>query len=183
VWQFWTVNMSTPPSPAKNRNWIWYFIGIALVTTILLTWLALFVHQQMQPGKQLKLEQLQAARRLWDAKGSKDYLLLYTVQRGGDKSKDLFFVTVRGGKVESAILNGKERLPPDQLDYHSMRGLFIDIEQFLRRDAQPDGPRILCRGYFDSEDGHLLEFTRSVSDPPERVIIKVEEFRPMPEKT
>ena len=175
--------MSTPPSHPKNRNWLWYFIGIALISIVLLTWLALFVYQQTLPAQQLKLEQLQTARRLWDAKGIKDYQLLYTVQRGGDKSKDQFFVTVRGGKVESAILNGKERLPPDQLDYHSMRGLFIDIEQFLRRDAQPDSPRTFCKGYFDSEDGHLVLFIRRVFGGSERVEIEVEKFTPMSDKS
>jgi hypothetical protein len=172
--------MSVPP---PNRNWLWYFIGIALVTVVLLTWLALFVYQQTLPAQQLKLEQLQAARRLWDAKGSKDYQLLYTVQRGGGQSKDQFFVTVRGGKVESTIFNGKEGLPTDQLDFHSMRGLFIDIEQFLRHDAEPNSPQTFCRGYFDSEDGHLMLFVRRVVGGSERVEIKVEEFRPMADKS
>ena len=162
----------------KGRSWLWYAIGIAFVAVVLLTWLALFVQQQLQPDQQLKVEQVQAARKLWEAKGSKDYRLLYTVQRGGQQSKDLFFVDVRGGKVQNVVLNGTEQLPEEQFNYHSMPGLFNDIEIFLKRDAMPDSHQTFCRGYFDRDDGHLLLFIRRVSNSTERVEIKVEEFKP-----
>jgi hypothetical protein len=160
----------------KGRSWLWYAIGIAFVAIILLTWLALFIHQQLNPDQQLQLGQVEAARKLWEAKGSKDYQMLYTVQRGGQQSKDQFFVEIRGGKVQSVVLNGKERLPEDQFDYHSVPGLFRDIEIFLERDARPGSPSTFCRGYFDSTDGHLLLFVRRVIGSTERVEIKVDEF-------
>ncbi|HYV37609.1 MAG TPA: DUF6174 domain-containing protein [Gemmataceae bacterium] len=163
----------------KRANWIWYFIGIAMIAVFLLGILIFFIQNQLAPEKQLSIEQLNTARKLWVEKGPKDYQLLYTVQRGTDKGKDLFFVEVRGGKVQSVILNGNERLPADKLDYSSMEGLFKDIEMFLKHDAQPTDKKTFCRGYFDREDGHLVEFVRRVEGSTERVGIKVEEFKPL----
>jgi hypothetical protein len=170
--------MSSDPAPAKNRNWLWTFIGIAFVAIVLLTWLALFIQEQLKPAVQLKLEQLQSARRLWQTADIKDYQMLYSVQRGGGQAKDHYFVDVRAGKVLSVIMNGKDRLPEDQLEYHSMTGLLNNIELFLKGDAPPGSPQTFCRGYFDSRDGHLMLFQRQVLGGPERVEIKVEEFRP-----
>jgi hypothetical protein len=168
-----------PPLSPPRIAWVWYFLAIALVAGALLLWLALFIKQQLDPAQQLKLDQLLAARKLWEAKKIDDYQMVYTVQRGGDSKKDLFYVVVHGGKVQSVIFNGKERLPDAQLEYHSMAGLFNDIERFLWTDAQPDSPQTFCRGYFDAHDGHLLRFERSVAGRPnEGVVIKVEEFRP-----
>jgi Family of unknown function (DUF6174) len=170
--------MSTEWVPTQNRNWVWTFIGIALVAVVLLTWLALFIYQQIAPDSQLKLDQLRAARERWEAKKIKDYQMVYTVLRAGDAKKDQFFVDVRGGKVHEVVMNGQERLPEEKLEYHSMAGLFNDIELFLQRDSQPGSPPTFCRGYFDSADGHLLQFIRRVVGGTERVEIKVEEFRP-----
>src|SRR5207237_1003857 len=97
----------------------------------------LFFGGQLAPEKQFSLEQLNAARKLWEANGPEDYQLLYTVQRGSDKSKDLYFVVVEKGKVKSVILNGTEKLPEDKFAYSSMEGLFKDIELFLKHDAKP----------------------------------------------
>ena len=80
--------------------------------------------------------------------------------------------------MQSVILNGTERLPEEQFLYHSMPGLFNDIEVFLQRDARPGSPQTFCRGYFDRDDGHLPLFIRRVSGGTERVEIKVEEFKP-----
>jgi Family of unknown function (DUF6174) len=165
------------PPPAR-KPWVWYFLGIALVAGGLLLWLALFIQQQLAPAQQLRVDQLLAARRLWEARKIDEYQMVYTVQRGGDSKKDQYYVEVRGGKVRSVIFNGKEPLPENQLEYHSMAGLFSDIERFLGIDARPDSPQTFCRGYFDAQDGHLILFVRRVVGRPESVEIKVEEFRP-----
>jgi len=170
--------MSTEQVPAKNRNWIWYFLGIALVAVVLLTWLALFIQQQIAPDRQLKPEELRSARKRWEASKIKDYQMVYTVIPAAGAKKDQFFVDVRGGKVREVVMNGKERLPEEQLEFHSMEGLFNDIDLFLYRDGRPDSPPTFCRGYFDSSDGHLLQFVRRVVGGTERVEIKVEEFKP-----
>jgi hypothetical protein len=75
------------------------------------------------------------------------------------------------------MLNAKELLPAEQFEHHSMEGLFNTIEADLNRDAQPGSPRTFCRGYFDAEDGHLHLFVRRVAGTPERVEIKVDEFK------
>jgi hypothetical protein len=162
----------------RRGNWLWSFFGIGLVATILLTWLALFIYQQIDPAVQLKLEQLSTARKLWEAHKIADYQMVYTVQRGRGQSKDQYFVDVRSGTVHVVVMNGKDRLPDDKLSYHSMEGLFNDIELFLRRDAQQGSPATFCRGYFNGSDGHLLLFVRRVVGGSEWVEIKVEEFRP-----
>jgi hypothetical protein len=168
--------MSTAPSLPRPINWKWYFLGIALVATVLLGWLVIFAAQQLE--KSLTLDQLVAARKIWEAKGPKNYQMLYSVKRSGDGSLDRFFVEVRGGEVKSVILNGGEQLPRDKYVYSSMEGLFDDIEIFLKLDARPNSPKTYSQGYFDREDGHLLLFNRQVYGGKEKVEIKVEEFRP-----
>ena len=165
----------------KNRNWLWYFIALTLLVFLLLGWLYLFIQEQLEPGRQLKREDLLAAQRLFEQKGPKSYQMLYTVQRGRGTDKDTYFVEVRGGKVVSAVMNGLLKLEePEQRDSRSMPGLLRDIERFLLLDAKPDAPRTFCRATFDNEDGHLIQFQRQVIGGPERVAIRVEEFRPMP---
>src|SRR5207248_6550865 len=140
-----------------------------------------FIQQQLEPGHQLQRETVVAARKLFLEKGPKSYQMLYTVQRGGDNSKDTYFVEVRGGKVVSAVLNQHLKLEePEQRDSRSMPGLLHDIERFVLLDARPNAPRTFCRAKFDSEDGHLIQFQRQVIGGPERVAIQVVEFKPMP---
>jgi len=138
----------------------------------------LWIQNQRDPSQQLQLDQLSKSRAVWLARDNKDYRMVYTVQRGGERGKDLFFVEVRAGTVQSVLLNGTQQLPENQLEYHSMEGLFNDIELFLQKDAQPGSPKTVCSGYFSNDDGHLLWFVRQVVGGAERVEIKVEEFRP-----
>jgi hypothetical protein len=168
--------MATETTP-KNRRWLWYFIAVGLVSVGLVTWLALYIRDQLDPAKQLNLDQLRAARQQWERKNLKDYQMLYKVRRGGDNQDDTFFVEVRGGRVVSVLLNSKH-LEPRQLQNHSMDALFNDIELFLKKDAQPDSPQTFCRGYFDTDDGHLMLFVRRVVGGQERVEIRVETLKP-----
>jgi hypothetical protein len=170
--------MASAPSP-KGRSWIWYFVAVALLGVILLGWLWLYVQQQLEPGQQLHLEQLAAARSKWKGSDIKDYQMLYTVTRGGEGGgRDRFFVVVKGGKVQSVVMNGDQHLPPEQYDYRSMDGLFNDIDRFLHIDAKEGAPQTFCRGYFDADDGHLTRFVRRVVGTKESVDIRVEEFKP-----
>jgi hypothetical protein len=169
------IGMSTE-TPTRSRRWIWYFAALGLVAAILLTWLALFIRQQLDPANQLSLEQLRTARKLWNEKNLKDYQMLYTVKRGGEPGADTFFVEVRGGEVQSVLLNQKEWLPEDKRKYHSMTELLNNIEVFLKRDAQQDAPKTFCRGWFNSDDGHLVMFVRRVTGSREAVEIDVKQF-------
>jgi hypothetical protein len=168
--------MATETTP-KNRRWLWYFVAVGLVSAGLVTWLALYIRDQLDPAKQLNLDQLRAARQLWEQKNLKDYQMLYKVRRGGDSQDDTFFVEVRGGVVVSVLLNSKP-LEPWQWQYRSMDALFNDIELLLKKDAQPDSPKTFCRGYFDTDDGHLMLFVRRVVGGQERVEIRVETLKP-----
>jgi hypothetical protein len=169
--------MATDPAPAKSRSWLWYFIGLALLAIVLIGWLLLFIQAQLAPGRQLKLEQLVAARTRFAEKKINDYQMIYTVHRG-DKSHDEFFVVVKGGKVREVVLNHQQQLRPDQLEDHSMTGLFNDIERFVKMDEKPGAAPTFRQGIFDSADGHLVFFRRQALNGPERVEIDVKEFRP-----
>ncbi len=170
--------MVTEPQ-LKGRSWIWYFFAVALLAVLLLGWLWLYVQQQLEPGQQLHLEQLLAARKKWKDSKISDYQMLYTVTRGGEGGgRDRFYVVVQGGKVRSVVMNDDQPLPPEQFDYRSMDGLFNDVEVFLKRDAKEGAPQTFCRGYFDADDGHLTRFVRRVVGSKESVDIRVEEFKP-----
>jgi hypothetical protein len=169
--------MATEQAPPKSRSWLWYFIGLTLLAIVLIGWLWLFIQEQLAPGRQLKMEQLVAARKRWQDKKITDYQMLYTVHRGSG-SKDEFFVVVKGGKAQEVVLNHDQKLRPDQLEDHSMSGLFNDIERFVAMDEKPDAPRTFRQGIFDSDDGHLVYFRRQVLGGPERVEIDVKEFKP-----
>jgi hypothetical protein len=170
--------MSDEAIAGKRGNWIWYFIALALVAGVLLLWLVLFIQVQLDSANQLKPEELRAARELWKKKGPKSYDMVYTVKRGG-QGVDTYYVVVRGGEVQSVLMNGKTALEKDKLDYHSMTGLFRDIELFLQRDAKPDSPKTFCRGYFSGDDGRLILFVRRVRGSGEAVEIEVKEFKPV----
>jgi hypothetical protein len=170
--------MATEVTPT-SRRWLWYFVGVGGVAAVLLTWLALYIRNELDPARQLNLEQLRAARNLWKEHGPKDYQMLYKVRRGRGGDADTYFVEVRGGRVISVVLNGDQRLEADKLEYHSMVGLFNDIELFLKRDEQPNSPQSFCRGYFAKEDGRLVQFVRRVVGTDERVDIFVETFKPI----
>jgi hypothetical protein len=77
------------------------------------------------------------------------------------------------------VLNGDQHLEPRLLENHSMMGLFDDIEMFLKRDQEPNSPQTFCRGHFDKEDGHLVQFVRRVVGTGEKVNIYVEKFTPI----
>src|SRR5882724_6874460 len=95
--------------PVKNRNWLWYFVALTMVVAALLLWLFLFIQQQLEPGRQLQRDDVLTAQSLFVEKGPKNYLMLYTVARGGGQSRDTFFVEVRGGKVQSVVMNGHQK--------------------------------------------------------------------------
>ena len=171
--------MSTEQVPLKSRSWLWYFIGLTLLAIVLIGWLWLFIQEHLAPSRQLKIEQLIAARKRWQEKKISDYQVVYTVHRGGG-SQDEFFVVVKSGKVQEVVLNRNQKLRPDQLEDHSMTGLFNDIERFLTIDEKPGAPQTFRQGIFDSDDGHLVFFRRQVLGGPERVEIDVKEFRPTP---
>jgi Family of unknown function (DUF6174) len=158
--------------PRQNRGWIWYFVILGLLTAVAVGVLLTFNLQQ-----QLKADQVEAARRLWDAKGPANYDMSYT-QKGSAPGK--FRVQVRNKKPISVIRDGQpleERL----YRYSDMPALFGFIEDSLRRDAEPGKPRTFTVATFDPDDGHLIHYVRRVMGGTERIEITVE-LHPVSEK-
>jgi hypothetical protein len=170
------VPASPPPKKKRNNAWIWYFVLLAVLTV-----LASGVLVAYNLGQQLKPEQLEAARKLWEMKGPASYLLAFTKRLGDSNEPEEVVVRVRNRKVESVTLNGRpleERLK----GYYDMPALFDQIEENLEKDAKPGARRTYVRAHFDSNDGHLKGYVRRVmgSRPIERVEIHVERFEPLP---
>jgi hypothetical protein len=158
-----------------NRGWIWYFVILGGLTSLAITVLVLYNLRQ-----QLKPEQLEAARKLWDAKRPSDYVLTYT-KTGAVTGT--FIVKVRKGKVVSVDMRqevpGEQAIKVVELERrlyrdHDMGGLFDAIERFLEMDAQKDSPRPYVRALFDPHNGQLRQYVRRVMGTRERIQIDVE---------
>src|SRR5687767_5525703 len=99
----------------KNRNWIWYFVVLGILTV-----LATAVLVAYNLGQQLKPEQLETAQRLWREKGPRNYHLVYTVKRN-DAEPDRYEVWVSDGRATRVLVNGLE---DTRHDYYGMERLF-----------------------------------------------------------
>jgi hypothetical protein len=162
-------------NPPGNRSWIWYFVVLAVLGVI-----AAAIPLVYNLRQQLKPADLQAAQELWKAKGPASYVLEYSKH---GSVNNLFIVTVRNGRVESVIMKASADDPGRPLEerffiYHSMLGLFGDIERFLEVDAKPNAPRAFNRALFDPNDGHLRHYVRSA--PDQRLEIRVLRLTPLP---
>jgi hypothetical protein len=162
--------MTTSP---RNRGWLWYILIVAGLAVIAVTILIVFNLRQ-----QLTLEDVRAARHLWQQKGPRSYRLVYTVNESDrPREGDYLAIQVRDGKTISATRNGKEE-PPAQLDRYGMESLFDLMEENLRQDAQS---RVFTRGKFDAADGHVLWYVRSPRGKS-RLEISVEALEAEPRK-
>ena len=153
-----------------NRGWIWYFVILAVLSVVAVSLLSFFNLKQ-----QLKPEQLEEAKRLWNARGPASYDMVYT-QKGS--APGTFKVQVRNKKVISAIRDGQP-LEDRLRRYSDMPALFGFIEDFLKKDAQPGQPRTFTVASFDSDDGHLTHYIRRVMGGTERIEITVQ-LQPLP---
>jgi hypothetical protein len=158
----------------RSRGWIWYFVALVVLTLAAVTTIVVF-----RWGQMLTPERLEAARKLWEEKGPKDYEFRYVKRIGEGDRPERFEVAVRGGKVRSVTLNGTIQLPGRLLVYHSMDALFDDIEAFLKLDRELNRPRPTTFAQFAPEDGHLLSYIRGGVADRQRVSIRVEEFKPL----
>jgi hypothetical protein len=166
------------PAPKKKRTntWIWYFVLLAVLTVLASGVLIAYNLRQ-----QLKPEQVEEARKLWEKKGPASYVLAFTKRLGDSNDAEEVVVRVRDRKVESVTLNG--RTLEDRIKgYYDMSALFDQIEENLEKDAKSGAPRAFVRARFDPNDGHLLGYVRRVmgSRPIVRVEIEVERFEPQP---
>ncbi len=152
-----------PTASRKPRQWIWYFVVLGLLAvTAIVTLVSFNLRQQLKP------EQLEAARLLWKEKQPRDYDLQWTKKSGG--STATFQVWVRHGRVQGVVMKQGDApekataipLPPRLYADYDMTALFDDIERFLKIDAEPRSPRAFNVASFDSADGHLIHYRRSV---------------------
>jgi hypothetical protein len=126
-------------------------------------------------GQQLRPEQVQEARRRWEANGPADYDLTFSVQYDRDPQAERHIVLVRGGRVVYAACEGELRyvspgvgalagLPAGGV----RRGPALDVPAILARvermveDSRQRGGRDFLVAAFHGEDGHPRRFVRRV---------------------
>ncbi len=160
---------------AKNRNWLWYFLVLAVLTIIATATLATYNIRQ-----QLKSEQLDAAIAIWRAKGPADYVLVYNAKKTEQSGEmnDHYVVKVKGGKAYEVLVNGLPLPEERQLAYYGMHRLLQDIERFMELDAEKDRPKTYTRGVFNGKNGALAWYVRRVMGSRQRLEITVESLEP-----
>jgi Family of unknown function (DUF6174) len=161
----------TGAPPAKNYIWIYYFAFLIIASV----GVAVFMIQ-FNRGLQLKPEELEANHKFWDEKGPKSYDMVYSKQISVDGPKTIFTVKVRAGKVEEVLMNGKPLeagTDNDPRSYHSMNGIFRDIERFMDIDQKRDAPKVYVTANFDPETGCVQRYIRYVMGTAQRVELNV----------
>jgi hypothetical protein len=158
----------------RNRAWIWYFVALAFLT---ITAIAILIWYN--PTVPLTPELLAEAKAKWKAHGPRDYDMDYTLKKV--ESTERFHVQVRNGDAVSVYMNENIALEPRLYAYNTMPALFGFIEDFLEEDAKPGRPRTFTNVLFDSVDGHLIHYVRSVAIKRERQEITVR-LTPVPTK-
>jgi hypothetical protein len=167
------------PNPARrvSRNWVWVFLAFALlgVAAITINWV-------YNAGQPLTEEKLKAARERWRQNRPANYDVkvistkMYLSSDGtSGTTVDRIDLQVRGGRVTTFLLNGRE--PEPLLDREGKRlveeerrlreeydidGLFNSIEAFLDMDKR-EGNRSLLKANFDKRDGHVTLFSRQIN--------------------
>ncbi len=173
------VNARSP----KRNLWVWYFLILAVLGSI-----AVVVPLVYNLSLQLKLEDVLAARKLWQANKPENYDLEVMV-RENEGETDEYFVKVRRGRVTSIIgkaegiiqldetallalgagITARPSVPIANLPPHTIDALFDTIEADLKRDATLPGRRNYATASFDSRDGHPHRYVHRRSDTKERV--------------
>ncbi len=158
--------------PRRTRGWIWFFLALVVLSVVAVTTIVVYRWNQI-----LTPQRLEAARKLWQERGPKDYEFRYKKRIGRGAKPSEFDVMVRGGKVQSVTLDRNIQLPKRQLESYSMEALFDDIEKLLEMDSKPNQPRPTTMAQFDPTDGHLLNYVRGGMGTQEQVSILVEQFK------
>jgi len=151
-----------------NRGWIWYF-AVLIFLSILATTTLIVYNLRLQ----LKPEQLEAAHKLWDQKGPRDYTLTYLVRKNDETTTDRFVVTVKGGAAVQSQFNGVAE-EPERLPHRGMGAMFNDVERFMENDTKAGAPRVYVRAIFDEQNGAILWYVHRVMGGTQRVEITVE---------
>jgi hypothetical protein len=159
------------PPRLLTRNWIWFFLLLALLG-ILAVAIPLVVNLQQQ----LTSEQLQAARALWAAHAPRNYdLEVESKEEGippaGGERQQSWQVRVRNGTVEAVVANGTDVSPP--FPPYDVPGLFDRIEELLQQNQKTGGAPSFLSAQFDREDGHPLHVVQRIQGTRQRLEIIV----------
>ena len=78
-------------------------------------------------------------------------------------------------------MNGKPLEPDedrkdDMRIFHSISGLFHDIDRFMNMDQKPKAPKVYVTLKYDDQTGRVIEYIRRVMGTRQRVQITVEKF-------
>ena len=167
-------NGEAVPVAARRRThgWIWFFVALVVLALVAVTTIVVYRWNQM-----LTPERLEAARKLWQERGPKDYEFRYMKRIGRGNRPQEFDVVVKGGQVQSVTVDKKAHLPHRQLAYYSMDGLFDDIQRFMDRDSKPNQPRPTTMAQFDPTDGHVISYIHAGMGTQAQVTILVEQFK------
>ena len=160
--------------PGK-RSSLWYFLVLAVLAVVAMVSLVMY-----NMARQLKPEQLAAARALWKEKGPKSYQLSYKIKIGLDVEPDYYVVRVRNGEVVSSTRNER----PEEKRLYGERGMdaiFDWIQDFQDLAAKPKQPRTYLFGSFDPATGAVRKYVRRVMGGSERLEITVEPLEQLEE--
>lgn len=174
------MSEASPPAPAsppkRNRLWIGYFaflIVASIGVTIFMIWFNLRI--------QLKPEQIQAARKLWEEKGPKNYNMIYTRKLGVTDVSEQFKVKVRKGsvievKTPDEPLKRPEDAPAeeDPRRLHGMDALLAEMAANMERDRQPEANKVYVVANFDPATGAILRYIRYDMRTKERVELNIQ---------
>jgi hypothetical protein len=171
------MSEATNPTPPKRKNygWIAYFVFLVVASVG-----AMLFMIDYNLRLQLKPEQLEEAKTLWAMKGPKNYDMIYT-KRINEEQPIKFAVKVRGGQVQEVLMNGKPLEPDedrkdDMRIYHSMGAMYHDFDGTMRRDQEPNAPKVYVSLKYDDQTGRVIEYIHRNMRTKQRVQITVEKF-------
>jgi hypothetical protein len=143
-------------------RWRLFFLVLILLGSIAVTVPIIY-----NLSLQLKPEQVEAARKRWQANGPRDYDLEIAARLNDHEKADEFHVCVRGGKVTEAWCNS-EKLADAEMARHTVEGMLDHIATTLRQDTESCGKRNYAMADFDSRDGHPCRYVHRVAGSKER---------------
>jgi hypothetical protein len=139
-------------------------IHVVCVAAAFLTLLAACSSSNQTVMEPLTKGGLEAAERLWEARGSNSYDLVVRLEAARMETT-VYDVVVRGGEIVSIKRNG-QAVPLEYAEDYSVLGLFGQLRQELRLMERSNGtPDALAELFarFDPDTGRLDRYRRTTS--------------------
>jgi hypothetical protein len=177
-----TVDISREGKTRPRRGrWMVFFLILAVLGGV-----AVIVPIFYNLGLQLKPEDVARNHKLWGQQGTRDYDLELVRRDDQQDNGDEYQVRVRDGRITSVV--GKREgiilvdeivglalgpvirwRPPEDLSRFTVEGLFNEIENDQRRDAETASKRNYSTADFDTRDGHPRRYVHRVAGTKQRV--------------